>query len=153
MKNITIAGRVARDGKLQQAGNQPVLGFALAVDNRVKVNGAWEKKTIFFDCSLWGRRGESMAEILTKGTAVCVSGDFGLREYKKRTGEPATAPTVNVSEVTLLGNSSSGSGGYPGPPPAHPGGQYAGQGTRQPTDPLTAPTSAPMAATDDDIPF
>ena len=99
MKNITIAGRLTRDAVTREAGSDKVTGFAVAVDDR----SGKEKATIFFDCSLWGKRGESLAQYLTKGSSVTVSGDFGTREY-----EGKTYFTVRVNDVTLQGGKSDG---------------------------------------------
>lgn len=99
MKNITIAGRLTRDAVTREAGSDKVTGFAVAVDDR----SGKEKATLFFDCSLWGKRGESLAQYLTKGSSVTVSGDFGTREY-----EGKTYFTVRVNDVTLQGGKSEG---------------------------------------------
>ena len=99
MKNITIAGRLTRDAVTREVGSDKVTGFAVAVDDR----SSKEKATLFFDCSLWGKRGESLAQYLTKGASVTVSGDFGTREY-----EGKTYFTVRVNDVTLQGRKSEG---------------------------------------------
>lgn len=105
MKNITIAGRLTRDAETRDAGSDKVTSFSVAVDDR----SSKEKSTIFFDCSLWGKRGESLKQYLAKGTSVTVTGDFGKREY-----EGKTYFTVKVDNVTLQGGKSEGgsSGGY-----------------------------------------
>lgn len=99
MKNITIAGRLTRDAVTREAESDKVTGFAVAVDDR----SGKEKTTLFFDCSLWGKRGESLAQYLTKGSSVTVSGDFGTREY-----EGKTYFTVRVNDVTLQGGKAQG---------------------------------------------
>ena len=99
MKTITIAGRLTRDAVTREAGSDKVTGFAVAVDDR----SSKEKSTLFFDCSLWGKRGESLAQYLVKGTSVTVSGDFGKREH-----EGKTYFTVRVNDVTLQGGKQDG---------------------------------------------
>ena len=94
MKSITIAGRLTKDATTREAGSDKVTGFSVAVDDR----SGGEKKALFFDCSLWGKRGESLAQYLTKGSSVTVSGDFGTREY-----EGKTYFTLRVNDVTLQG--------------------------------------------------
>lgn len=107
MKAITIAGRLTKDATTREAGSDKVTGFSVAVDDR----SGKEKTTLFFDCSLWGKRGESLAQYLTKGSSVTVSGDFGTREY-----EGKTYFTVRVNDVTLQGGKSSdGDGSYKAP--------------------------------------
>jgi len=115
MKSITIAGRLTRDAVIRDAGSDKVTGFSVAVDDR----SSKEKSTLFFDCSIWGKRGESLAQYLTKGSSVTVSGDFGKREY-----EGKTYFTVRVNDVTLQGGKQSDTGGGGSSSEAKPVQQY-----------------------------
>jgi single-strand DNA-binding protein len=112
MKNLTIAGRLTKDATTRDAGSDKVTGFSVAVDDR---NGK-EKTTLFFDCSIWGKRGESLAQYLTKGTSVTASGDLGTREY-----EGKTYLTLRVDQVTLQGGKASCGGGGESQEPARTG--------------------------------
>ena len=120
MKAITIAGRLGKDAETRntQAGDQ-VTGFTVAVDE-----GFGDKKrTLWFDCSFWGKRGAAVAQYLTKGSSVTVSGELSTREY-----EGKTYLTVRAHDLTLQGGNSQsgqrdsgqsqqgGSGGYSAPP-------------------------------------
>jgi len=101
MKNIVIAGRLTRDAELRRTQNgEPVLGFSVAVDDGYGQN----KRALFFDCSLFGKRGESLGNHLGKGTSVTVSGDFSTREHNGK-----TYLTVRVNELTLQGGGARGS--------------------------------------------
>ena len=105
MKNITIAGRLTKDAELRTLNNgDSVLGFSVAVDDR----SSKEKGTLFFDASLFGKRGESLAQYLTKGSSVTVSGDLGKREHDGK-----TYLTVRVGDVTLQGGKPT-EGGFSG---------------------------------------
>lgn len=101
MKNITIAGRLTKDAELRQAGSDSVLGFSVAVDDRQ----GKEKSTIFFECNLWGKRGESLQQYLTKGSSVTVSGDLSKREHDGK-----TYLGVRVDQVTLQGGGKASEG-------------------------------------------
>lgn len=94
MKNLTIAGRLTKDAETRQAGSDKVTGFSVAVDDR----SGKDKSALFFDCSLWGKRGEALAQYLTKGTSVVVTGDLGTREHNGK-----TYLTVKADNVTLMG--------------------------------------------------
>jgi len=95
VKNITVAGRLGKDSVIRRTnGGDPILAFSVAVDDGYGQN----KRTLWFDCSLWGKRGEALETFLKKGTAVAVSGDLSTREH-----EGKTYLTVRVSEVTLQG--------------------------------------------------
>lgn len=95
MKIITIAGRITRDAvtRTTQQGDK-VTGFSVAVDDGFGQN----KRTLFFDCSLWGKRGDSLAQYLVKGASVTVAGDLSTREHEGR-----TYLTIRVSEIALQG--------------------------------------------------
>lgn len=95
MKNITIAGNIGKDAVTRQTQKgDAVTGWSVAVDDGF----GQDKRTLWFDCSMWGGRGEKVAQYLTKGTKVAVSGDLSTREHEGR-----TYLTVRVSEVTLQG--------------------------------------------------
>lgn len=98
MKLITIAGRVGKPGELRRTQDgDPVLSFSVATDD------GWgeRKSTMWFDCSLWGKRAMSLEPHLNKGTAVTVIGDLGRREHDGK-----TYLTVRVNEIELQGSSS-----------------------------------------------
>lgn len=95
MKNITIAGGVGRDAVIRttQQGDK-VAGFSVAVDE----GRGQDKTTIWFDVSIWGKRAEALAQYLTKGSRVTISGDLGTREHEGR-----TYLTVRADQITLMG--------------------------------------------------
>jgi len=95
MKNITIAGNIGKDAETRRTqSGDAVTSFSIAVEDRIPK----EKGTIWFRCSLWGKRGESLAQYLTKGSKVAVSGELSIEVYEGKTNL-----TVKVDQVTLLG--------------------------------------------------
>ncbi|SEU02498.1 single-stranded DNA-binding protein [Paracoccus homiensis] len=95
MKSISIAGNIGKDCVLRNTQNgDAVAGFSVAVEERQ----GQEKRTIWFDVSIWGKRGSALAQYLTKGTRVAVCGDLSTREHEGR-----TYLTVRADQVTLLG--------------------------------------------------
>lgn len=95
MQNITIAGRLGRDAETRSTQDgTPVCSFSVAVDYRA----GREKATNWYRVSLWGQRGSALAQHLTKGTVVSVSGEFSLSEYE---GKPQL--NVRADQVSLLG--------------------------------------------------
>jgi single-strand DNA-binding protein len=100
MKSITIAGNIGKDAVTRTTGNgDKVTGFTVAVEDRQ----GKEKSTLWFDVAIWGARGEKLAEYLTKGGKVCVSGDLSMREH-----EGKTYLTVRADQVTLMGGKQDG---------------------------------------------
>ena len=86
-------GRIGRDAVVRQAGGKSVTGWALAIDSGY----GDRKQTVWMDCSLWGDRGEKLAEYIRKGDRLGVTGELGTREHDGK-----TYVTLNVRDVTLL---------------------------------------------------
>jgi len=105
-----------------------------------------DKPTIWWNCSIYGKRGESLAQYLTKGQAVTVGGTITEREWTDKDGNKRKAMDIRVADVALQGGKreSSGNEGYQG-----------GTGQRDTPKPAAKPQRAPDADPfiDDDIPF
>lgn len=100
MKSITIAGNIGKDAVTRTTPNgEKVTGWSVAVEER---NGQ-DKRSIWFDCTLWGKRGEGLAQYLTKGGKVAVSGELSTRDHDGK-----TYLTIRVEQVTLLGGKPDG---------------------------------------------
>ncbi len=98
MNNITIAGQLGRDAEVRYLPNgDPVCSFSVA-DSMGR-----DKHTIWWRCSLFGKRGEALNQYLLKGTSVTVSGNVTEREYDKD-GVKMRAMDVRVSDVALQGS-------------------------------------------------
>lgn len=95
MKMLTIAGNIGRNAETRHTqGGDTVTSWPVAVEGR---NGQ-EKTTMWFDCALWGKRGEALAQYLTKGSRVSCAGDLGTREHNGK-----THLTLRVDQITLMG--------------------------------------------------
>lgn len=95
MEVLIISGRIGKDAELKrlQSGEQ-VAQFSVAVDVRKK----GEKTTNWYEAALFGDRAAKLAEYLTKGTTVSVSGRPDVRVY-----EGKAYRQIAVNEITLLG--------------------------------------------------
>ena len=78
MQSITVTGGLGRDAELKQTqGGDSILSFSVGSSQ-----GYGDKKsTNWFRCTVWGKRGTSIAQYLTKGTKVTVQGEFSIGEY------------------------------------------------------------------------
>jgi single-strand DNA-binding protein len=98
MNNITVAGMLGKDAEVRHMPNgDPVASFSVA-DSQGK-----DKPTIWWRCSLFGKRAESLAPYLVKGAHVTVSGNLTERKYTDNSGAERTAQEVRVSDVALQG--------------------------------------------------
>ena len=95
MKNIVVAGNIGKDAVVRTTqGGDRITGWSVAVEDGF----GQSKRTLWFDCSWFGGRGEKLAQYLTKGSKITVSGDFSTREH-----EGKTYLQVRVNDVTLQG--------------------------------------------------
>lgn len=98
----TFTGRLGADAELRTTqGGDKVLGFRVAND----VGFGDRKTTQWVQCSLWGKRAESIARYMTKGKQVCVAGEVTMTSYSARDGSTAYNLSVRVSEVDFFGDS------------------------------------------------
>jgi single-strand DNA-binding protein len=82
---LVAAGNITKDAVF----NNNRLNFSVA-DN---VGWGDKKQTLFYNCTLWGKRGESMVKFMKKGTNVMVDGEFST--YNDSEGKTRLALTVN----------------------------------------------------------
>jgi single-strand DNA-binding protein len=97
---LTATGRLGKDAELRSLNDgTKILSFSVGSD----MGYGDRKQTIWLDCSIFGARGEKLAQYLTKGSQVTVVGEFGQRTYQGRDGMEKTATTVKVMDVALQG--------------------------------------------------
>lgn len=100
MNTGMFTGNIGRDAELRRAQNgDAVANFPMAIEVGTKAN----PKTMWIDCSLWGKRAESVSPYLLKGKKVAVIGRVSQDEYIKRDGTHGTRIQVSCNEVELLG--------------------------------------------------
>ena len=108
MQHLTIAGNVGKDAELRKTqSGEPVLNFTLAVDNGKDANGE-KRQATWFDCALWGKRAESLAAHITKGSKLVVTGRPTARAHDGK-----AYLGVNVAELTFMGGGAERSGDAP----------------------------------------
>jgi single-strand DNA-binding protein len=96
---IHITGRLGRDSELRYAkSGDTVLGFSVADD----IGYGEKKKTQWFECSIWGKRAETLAQYLAKGQQVVVHGQFELSHYTED-GIEKSKLVCSVSDIDLVG--------------------------------------------------
>src|SRR5207248_9700979 len=100
---ITIAGNLVHDPDLRFApAGQPVARFRVASTPRFRDNSTGEWKdgdSLFLTCNVWRQAAENVAESLTKGMRVIVSGRLRQRSYETKEGEKRTVYEVEIDEV------------------------------------------------------
>ena len=100
---ITLVGNLTADPELRftQSG-VPVADFTVASTPRIfdRASGEWKDgDALFLRCTLWRQPAENVAETLTKGARVIVTGRLRQRSYETREGEKRTVVEVDVEEI------------------------------------------------------
>lgn len=144
---VTIVGNLTNDPELRfTPSGAAVASFTVASTPRVldKATNEWKDgEALFMRCSVWRQYAENVAESLTKGARVIVTGRLKQRSYETREGEKRTVVEMEVDEVGPalkyatakvnkvsrgggFGGESGGSGGQGGDPWASPASGGAG---------------------------
>ena len=98
MNSLTITGNLTRDAELRSLNDgTAVLSFAVA-DNQGK-----DKTAIFWNCSLFGKRADSLQQYLTKGQQVTVIGTVSERGWTDKDGNKRKSMDVRVNDIALQG--------------------------------------------------
>lgn len=96
-----VTGNLGKDAVKREHDGNTVLSFSLA--SRRYDGQAKEDVTDWVDVSFWGKRGDKLAQYLTKGSRVAVRGQLWQREYEHN-GQRRFALTLRADDVELLGS-------------------------------------------------
>jgi single-strand DNA-binding protein len=161
---ITVVGNLTADPELRfTPSGAAVANFTVASTPRIydRQSGEWrDGEALFLRCNIWREAAENVAESLTRGARVIVTGRLKQRSFETREGEKRTVMEVEVDEIgpslryaTAKVNKASRSGG----------GGFGGGGSRQVPaqagggagdDPWgSAPASGSFGGGDDEPPF
>jgi single-strand DNA-binding protein len=165
---ITVVGNLTADPELRfTPSGAAVANFTVASTPRIfdRQTSEWKDgEALFLRCNIWREAAENVAESLTRGARVIVTGRLKQRSFETREGEKRTVMEVEVDEIgpslryaTAKVNKASrggggggfGSGGGSRPAPA------AAQPSSAPADDPwgSAPASGSFAGGDDQPPF
>ena len=162
---ITVVGNLTADPDLRfTPSGAAVANFTVASTPRVfdRQSGEWKDgDALFLRCNIWREAAENVAESLTRGSRVIVTGRLRQRSFETREGEKRTVYEVEVDEVgpslryatAKINKVSRGGGG---------GGFGGGGGMSAPSAPSgppaedpwgSAPASGSFGGADDEPPF
>jgi single-strand DNA-binding protein len=167
---ITVIGNLTADPELRfTPSGAAVANFTVASTPRTfdRQTNEWKDgEALFLRCSIWREAAENVAESLTRGSRVIVSGRLKQRSFETREGEKRTVVELEVDEigpslkyatakVNKASRSGGGGGGFGGGGGAsrQPAAQSSG-GSAASEDPWgSAPASGSFAGGDDEPPF
>lgn len=166
---ITVVGNLTADPDLRfTPSGAAVANFTVASTPRVydRQSGEWKDgDALFLRCNIWREAAENVAESLTRGSRVIVTGRLRQRSFETREGEKRTVYEVEVDEIgpslryaTAKINKISrggGGGGFGGgggaSAPAAPAAQSSAAPAEDPWG--SAPASGSFGGADDEPPF
>ena len=106
MNQTQIIGRIGQDAEIKDFNTNQVINFSVAVSERWKdKDGNKQEKTYWYRCAKWGNN-TAIAQYLTKGTLVYVSGVCEPQSYINKSGEIVQAQGLTVRNIELLGGGS-----------------------------------------------
>jgi single-strand DNA-binding protein len=103
-KAMEIIGRVTADAKVKALPHErEVVNFSIAINDSYKPKGAKEAKKVvtYVDCSYW--LGTNIAQYITKGTIIQLSGSIAARAWVDSNNEPRAGLNFHVNMIKLHG--------------------------------------------------
>ena len=100
---ITVIGNLTADPELRfTPSGAAVANFTVASTPRMfdRQTNEWKDgEALFLRCNIWREAAENVAESLTRGSRVIVSGRLKQRSFETREGEKRTVVELEVDEI------------------------------------------------------
>ena len=106
-----IAGNLTRDPETRTTTNgTSVCSLSVAVNRRYTVGGEQRDEVSYFNCSAWGRSGETIQQYAHKGDGILISGRLRQDRWEdKTTGKTRSSVEIIVEEFNFIGSGNSDS--------------------------------------------
>lgn len=100
---VTVIGNLSADPELRfTSSGAAVTNFTVCSTPRYfdKASGEWKDgDALFLRCNVWRQPAENVAESLTRGSRVIVSGRLRQRSFETREGDKRTVMELEVDEI------------------------------------------------------
>ena len=105
MNKVILIGRLTKDPELRYAAGSgtAVCRFTLAVNRQFK-----KDETDFINCIAFNKQGEAIAQYVTKGRQLAVTGNIRTGSYDGQDGIKRYTTDVLVESFEFIGNSNKG---------------------------------------------
>ena len=102
---VILMGNLTRDVEMRTTpSGQSVGNFSLAVSRSWKgQDGQQQEQPSFINCVAWGKPGEIIAQYVSKGNPLLVSGRLDQRSYDDKDGNKRQAVEVVVEDFNFIG--------------------------------------------------
>lgn len=128
LNRVLLLGNLGADPELKMtSGGQAVLKLRLATsETYLDRNKVRQERTEWHSVTIWGKRGEALAKILSKGSRVFIEGSIRTSSYDDKNGEKRYRTEINANNVILPGGGERrGEPPEPRPGPANNGGGFS----------------------------
>lgn len=100
---LTVVGNLTSDPEIRYtAAGAAVASFTVASTPRTfdRQSGEWKDgEALFLRCNVWRQVAENVAESLTRGSRVLVSGRLRQRSFETKEGEKRSVVELEVDEI------------------------------------------------------
>jgi single-strand DNA-binding protein len=99
--NVTVVGNLTADPELRfTASGVAMVNISVADSRRYQDrNGEWQEDTSFFRGTCWRDLAENVAESLTKGARVVISGRLKQRTWETKEGEKRNVVELDIQDI------------------------------------------------------
>lgn len=104
MNKTILQGNVVKDPEIKMVGETTVTNFSLAVKRNYKNKETGKYDADFFNCQVWGDKGNTIANYVRKGHQLLVSGRTQIRQYQAQDGTNRYSTEIVVEDFDLLNN-------------------------------------------------
>ena len=110
---VILMGNLTRDPETRTTpSGQSVTSFSLAVNRQWTQDGEKRESVSYINCVAWGKPGEIIAQYVTKGRPLLVSGRLEQRSWDdKETGQKRSVVEVIVEDFNFIDSRGSDMGG------------------------------------------
>jgi single-strand DNA-binding protein len=98
MLRAQLIGNIGTEPEMKYtAAGQSLLTFSVASNYRTKnQSGEWVDKAEWVRCTVFGKRAETLAQYLHKGSRVFVDGRLEARPWENRDGQPVAGLEITA---------------------------------------------------------
>lgn len=99
--NVTVIGNLTMDPELRFTASGVAMANISVADSRryQDRNGEWQEETSFFRGTCWRDVAENVAESLTKGSRVIISGRLKQRTWETKEGEKRNVVELDIQDI------------------------------------------------------
>lgn len=99
--NVTVVGNLTVDPELRFTASGVAMANISVADSRryQDRNGDWQEDTSFFRGTCWRDLAENVAESLTKGARVVITGRLKQRTWETNDGEKRNVVELDIQEI------------------------------------------------------